>query len=53
MRALEVEEAKEIEFERQIAPADAIVEPYCEVDVGDKSSQRVMKRTKTLIMTVD
>ena len=32
MRALEVEEAKEIEFERQIAHADAIVEPYCEVE---------------------
>ena len=32
LRALEVEEAEEIELERQIAPADAIVEPYCEVE---------------------
>ena len=31
LRALEVEEAEEIELERQIALADAIVEPYCEV----------------------
>jgi hypothetical protein len=32
-----VEEAEEIEFERQIAPADAIVERYCEVeDVAEK-----------------
>ena len=32
VRAVEVEEGEEIEFERQIAPADAIVEPYCEVE---------------------
>ena len=32
VRALEMEEAEEIEFERQIAPVDAIVEPYCEVE---------------------
>ena len=32
LRELEVEEAEEIELERQIAPADAIVEPYCEVE---------------------
>ena len=32
LRALEVEEAEEIELERQIEPADAIVEPYCEVE---------------------
>ena len=34
LRALEVEEAEEIELERQIAPADGILEPYCEVE-GD------------------
>ena len=27
-----MEEAEEIELERQIAPADAIVEPFCEVE---------------------
>ena len=32
LRAHEVEEAKDIKFERQIAPADAIVEPYYEVE---------------------
>ena len=36
LRALEVEEAEEFEFERQIVPADAIVDPYCEVkDVAE------------------
>ena len=36
LRALEVEEAEEIEFEREIALTDAIVEPYCEVkDVAE------------------
>ena len=52
MRALEVEEAEEIEFERQIAPVDAIVEPYCEVEDVAESDLKMGLYSKQIFQKV-